>query len=134
MSQKENIIKFTLSNWLGLLENLAIKKAAYNVDLDYNLKNFFTLSYEEKIWGNQLIDEINNIDEFTNKALSILRQNKSYNKINELLDEMSDKELNRGRDLNKCRSIKELSKELEELYKEVIEIKFDKSINEYVGY
>ena len=78
MSQKENIIKFTLSNWLGLLENLAIKKAAYNVDLDYNLKNFFTLSYEEKIWGNQLIDEINNIDEFTNKALSILRQNKSY--------------------------------------------------------
>ena len=47
---------------------------------------------------------------------------------------MSDKELNRGRDLNKCGSIKELSKELEELYKEVIEIKFDKSINEYVGY
>lgn len=134
MNKKEKSMKCTLSSWLGLLENLNMKKIRINKELDYQMHNFYSLTHEERASGCNSIDELNNISEFTNKVMSILRKNDAYKKIEMLFDEMSDKEIGKGYDINKCRSISEISEYIQVLYQETVEIKFDKSLSEYVGY
>ena len=120
---KKNTIDCPLSDWIGLIENLKLDKKIHTYD---------TLSMEDKQDGMRLLIEIQGINEFINKANSYLYKNKSYRMINVTLNNMAEIEINKSNDSSSL--LKEMSEALNNYYSEKVMIKFDKPINEYIGY
>lgn len=129
---KKNTIDYTLSEWLGLIQNLTLKRDYLYDQIDENTKKYDTLSMEEKKDNMISLIEIQDISEFINKINSYLIKNKSYRMIYATLHNMADIELEKSPDSSLL--LKEMSEKLSEYYSEKIVIKFDKPIYEYIGY
>lgn len=129
---KKNTIDYPLSEWLGLIQNLTLKRDFFYEQIDESTKNYDLLSMEEKKDNVIYLIEIQNINEFINKINSYLIKNKSYRMIYATLHNMADIELEKSP--NSSVLLKEMSEKLSEYYSEKIVIKFDKPIYEYIGY
>jgi len=129
---KKNTIDCPLSDWIGLIENLKLKLNALDKEVDKKIHTYDTLSMEDKQDGMRLLIEIQGINEFINKANSYLYKNKSYRMINVTLNNMAEIEINKSNDSSSL--LKEMSEALNNYYSEKVMIKFDKPINEYIGY
>ena len=129
---KKNTIDCSLSDWIGLIENLKLKLNALDKEVDKKIHTYDTLSMEDKQDGMRLLIEIQGINEFINKANSYLYKNKSYRMINVTLNNMAEIEINKSNDSSSL--LKEMSEALNNYYSEKVMIKFDKPINEYIGY
>ncbi len=129
---KKNTIDYTLSEWLGLIQNLTLKRDYLYDQIDENTKKYDILSMEEKKENMISLIEIQDISEFINKINSYLIKNKSYRMIYATLHNMADIELEKSPDSSLL--LKEMSEKLSEYYSEKIVIKFDKPIYEYIGY
>lgn len=129
---KKNTIDCPLSDWIGLIENLKLKLNALDKEVDKKIHTYDTLSMEDKQDGMRLLIEIQGINEFINKANSYLYKNKSYRMINVTLNNMAEIEINKLNDSSLL--LKEMSEALNNYYSEKVMIKFDKPINEYIGY
>ena len=129
---KKNTIDCPLSDWIGLIENLKLKLNALDKEVDKKIHTYDTLSMEDKQDGMRLLIEIQGINEFINKANSYLYKNKSYRMINVTLNNMADIEIIKSNDSSSL--LKEMSEALNNYYSEKVMIKFDKPINEYIGY
>lgn len=129
---KKNTIDCPLSDWIGLIENLKLKLNALDKEVDKKIHTYDTLSIEDKQDGMRLLIEIQGINEFINKANSYLYKNKSYRMINVTLNNMAEIEINKSNDSSSL--LKEMSEALNNYYSEKVMIKFDKPINEYIGY
>lgn len=129
---KKNTIDCPLSDWIGLIENLKLKLNALDKEVDKKIHTYDTLSMEDKQDGMRLLIEIQGINEFINKANSYLYKNKSYRMINVTLNNMAEIEINKSSDSSSL--LKEMSEALNNYYSEKVMIKFDKPINEYIGY
>lgn len=129
---KKNTIDCPLSDWIGLIENLKLKLNALDKEVDKKIHTYDTLSMEDKQDGMRLLIEIQGINEFINKANSYLYKNKSYRMINVTLNNMAEIEINKSNDSSLL--LKEMSEALNNYYSEKVMIKFDKPINEYIGY
>ena len=129
---KKNTIDCPLSDWIGLIENLKLKLNALDKEVDKKIHTYDTLSMEDKQDGMRLLIEIQGINEFINKANSYLYKNKSYRMINVTLNSMAEIEINKSNDSSSL--LKEMSEALNNYYSEKVMIKFDKPINEYIGY
>ena len=127
---KKNTIDCPLSDWIGLIENLKLN--ALDKEVDKKIHTYDTLSMEDKQDGMRLLIEIQGINEFINKANSYLYKNKSYRMINVTLNNMAEIEINKSNDSSSL--LKEMSEALNNYYSEKVMIKFDKPINEYIGY
>lgn len=129
---KNNTIDCPLSDWIGLIENLKLKLNILDKEVDKKIHGYDYLTMEDKQDGMRLLIEIQGINEFINKANSHLYRNKNYRMINVTLDSMAEIEINKTTDSSFL--LKELSENLNDYYSEKIMIKFDKPINEYIGY
>ena len=129
---KKNTIDCPLSDWIGLIENLKLKLNALDKEVDKKIHTYDTLSMEDKQDGMRLLIEIQGINEFINKANSYLYKNKSYRMINVTFNNMAEIEINKSNDSSSL--LKEMSEALNNYYSEKVMIKFDKPINEYIGY
>lgn len=129
---KKNTIDCPLSDWIGLIENLKLKLNSLDKEVDKKIHTYDTLSMEDKQDGMRLLIEIQGINEFINKANSYLYKNKSYRMINVTLNNMAEIEINKSNDSSSL--LKEMSEALNNYYSEKVMIKFDKPINEYIGY
>lgn len=129
---KNNTIDCPLSDWIGLIENLKLKLNILDKEVDKKIHGYDSLTMEDKKDGMRLLIEIQGINEFINKANSHLYRNKNYRMINVTLDSMAEIEINKTTDSSFL--LKELSENLNDYYSEKIMIKFDKPINEYIGY
>lgn len=129
---KKNTIDYPLSEWLGLIQNLTLKRDYLYDQIDENIKKYDILSMEEKKENMISLIEIQDISEFINKINSYLIKNKSYRMIYATLHNMADIELEKSP--NSSVLLKEMSEKLSEYYSEKIVIKFDKPIYEYIGY
>lgn len=129
---KKNTIDCPLSDWIGLIENLKLKLNALDKEVDKKIHTYDTLSMEDKQDGMRLLIEIQGINEFINKANSYLYKNKSYRMINVTLNNMAEIDINKSNDSSSL--LKEMSEALNNYYSEKVMIKFDKPINEYIGY
>lgn len=129
---KKNTIDCPLSDWIGLIENLKLKLNSLDKEVDKKIHTYDMLSMEDKKDGMRLLIEIQGINEFINKANSYLYKNKSYRMINVTLNNMAEIEINKSNDSSSL--LKEMSEALNNYYSEKVMIKFDKPINEYIGY
>lgn len=129
---KKNTIDCSLSDWIGLIENLKLKLNVLDKDVDKKIHGYDSLSMEDKQDGMRTLIEIQSINEFINKANSHLYRNKSYRMIHVTLNNMAEIEINKSKDSSFL--LKEMSETLNDYYSEKLMIKFDKPINEYIGY
>jgi len=129
---KKNTIDISLSGWLGLIQNLTLKRDFLYNQIDESTKNYDLLSIEEKKENMISLIEIQDINEFINKVNSYLIKNKTYRMIYATLHNMADIELEKLPDSSSL--LKEMSETLNDYYSEKLMIKFDKPINEYIGY
>lgn len=129
---KNNLVTSSLSQWIGLIENLNIKRRVLEKELSYNTKNYATLSIDDKRESDEGFHEIQNIDQFINIVEKSLKKNSTYNMLCVILEEMANAEI-KGID-NKSDFMFKESKVIAEYYKEEFTIKLDKPINEYIGY
>lgn len=118
---KKNTIDYTLSEWLGLIQNLTLKRDYLYDQIDENTKKYDILSMEEKKENMISLIEIQDISEFINKINSYLIKNKSYRMIYATLHNMADIELEKSPDSSLL--LKEMSEKLSEYYSEKIVIK-----------
>lgn len=129
---KQNTIDFPLSNWIGLIENLKLKLNVLDKEIDGKIHGYDSLTMNEKQDGMRILMEMQGINEFINKANSYLYKNKSYRMINITLNNMAEVEIKKSTDSSLL--LKEMSEKLNDYYSEKLLIKFDKPINEYIGY
>lgn len=129
---RKNTIDCPLSDWIGLIENLKLKRDSLDKEIDKKIHSYDELSMEEKQDGMRLLIEIQNINEFLNKTNSYLIKNKNYRMISVTLNNMAEIEMKKLP--NSSELLKEMSEKLSSYYSDKIMIKFDKPIHEYIGY
>lgn len=129
---RKNTIDCPLSDWIGLIENLKLKRDSLDKEIDKKIHSYDELSMEEKQDGMRLLIEIQNINEFINKTNSYLIKNKNYRMISVTLNNMAEIEMKKLP--NSSELLKEMSEKLSSYYSDKIMIKFDKPIHEYIGY
>lgn len=129
---RKNTIDCPLSDWIGLIENLKLKRDSLDKEIDKKIHSYDELSMEEKQDGMRLLIEIQNINQFLNKTNSYLIKNKNYRMISVTLNNMAEIEMKKLP--NSSELLKEMSEKLSSYYSDKIMIKFDKPIHEYIGY